>query len=92
MKKHPIAALEVLNRRRLARRNFLTDYLGGNEQNRRKEVSDLASMEYLSRRKCKVTGQTAPTFAAFFHAFGRYYEGDPMTMEEFKAFNTADLP
>jgi Replication-relaxation len=48
MKKHPIAALEVLNRRRLVRRNFLTDYLGGNEQNRRKEVSDLASMEYLT--------------------------------------------
>src|SRR6266851_5369967 len=48
MKKHPIAALEVLNRRRLARRNFLTDYLGGCEQNRRKEIGDLASMEYLT--------------------------------------------
>jgi hypothetical protein len=48
MKKHLIIALEVLNRRRLARSNFLTAYMGGNAQNRRKEVGDFAAAEYLA--------------------------------------------
>lgn len=48
MKKSFTAALEVLNRRRLARRNFLTDYLGGSADNRRKEIYDLSALEYLT--------------------------------------------
>ena len=48
MKKHAIAAIEVLNRRRLVRSNFLTTYLGGSVQNRRKEVGDFAAAEYLA--------------------------------------------
>jgi hypothetical protein len=43
-------------------------------------------------RKCKITGKTAPTYAVFFAAFGRYYEGDPMTVNEFVVFNVNDLP
>lgn len=48
MKKHLVASLEVLNRRRMARSNFLTAYLGGSVQNRRKEVGDFAAAEYLA--------------------------------------------
>jgi len=32
-------------------------------------------------RKCKITGKTAPTYAAFFAAFGKYYEGDPINAQ-----------
>jgi hypothetical protein len=48
--------------------------------------------EASTHRKCKVTGNISPTYAAFFHAHGNYYEGDDMTVEEFKAFKTRDLP
>jgi hypothetical protein len=43
-------------------------------------------------RTCTVTGQVLPTYAAFFHGFGRYYEGDPMTLPECRAFKSDDLP
>jgi hypothetical protein len=43
-------------------------------------------------RECLVTGQVLPTYAAFFYGFGRYYEGDPMTVPEFRAFKRDDLP
>jgi hypothetical protein len=43
-------------------------------------------------RTCTVTGQVLPTYAAFFHGFGRYYEGDPMTLPEFRAFKRDELP
>jgi hypothetical protein len=33
-----------------------------------------------------------PTYAAFFFAFGRYFESDPMTTAEFRAFKDDDLP
>jgi hypothetical protein len=33
-----------------------------------------------------------PTFAAFFYVYGRYYEGDPLTIREFDAFTPSDLP
>jgi len=29
---------------------------------------------------CTVTNKIRPTYAAFIQAFGRYYEGDPMTI------------
>lgn len=45
-----------------------------------------------THRRCKVTGRTAPTFAAFFYAFGRYFEGDDMTVKEFDAFDLNTLP
>ncbi len=44
------------------------------------------------RRKCMVTGRVLSTYAAFFYGFGRYYEGDPMTLPEFRAFRRDDLP
>jgi hypothetical protein len=43
-------------------------------------------------RRCKITKKVMPTYAAFFNAFGKYYEGDPMTMAEFRAFKAEDLP
>jgi hypothetical protein len=49
MKRHAIEALEVLNRRRYARRNFLTALLGGSEQNRRKEIGALCEAGYLTK-------------------------------------------
>jgi hypothetical protein len=77
MKKHPIAALEVLNRRRLARRNFLTDYLGGNEQNRRKEISDLASMEYLTCYPPDGNGTLERSYPRqFFRIYGKGLKAD----------------
>ena len=48
--------------------------------------------EAADHRKCKVTGRTATTDSAFFAAFGRYFESDPMTVAEFKAFSNDDLP
>ena len=43
-------------------------------------------------RECLVTGQALPTYKSFFYGFGRYYEGDPMTVPEFRAFKRDDLP
>jgi hypothetical protein len=43
-------------------------------------------------RSCRVTGQFAPTFAAFFEHKGKHYEGDPMTFAEFRKFDLNDLP
>jgi hypothetical protein len=48
--------------------------------------------EMHGHRTCTVTGQVLPTYAAFFHGFGRYYEGDPMTLPECRAFKSDDLP
>jgi hypothetical protein len=48
--------------------------------------------ERVDFRKCKITGKTAATYAAFFYAFGRYFEGDPMTVKEFVSFDINDLP
>jgi len=42
-------------------------------------------------RKCKITGKIAPTYAAFFAAFGKYNEGDPITVVEFVHFDVEDL-
>jgi hypothetical protein len=43
-------------------------------------------------RKCRVTGQTAPTFAAFFTFYRKFFEADPMTMAEFRRFDLDQLP
>jgi hypothetical protein len=48
--------------------------------------------EAADHRICKVTGKTATTYSAFFAAFGRFYESDPMTEAEFRRFNINDLP
>lgn len=48
--------------------------------------------EASSHRRCKVTKRVAPTFSAFVFASGRYYEGDPMTFAEFRAFKVEDSP
>ena len=43
-------------------------------------------------RRCTITNQVMPTYAAFFNALGRFYEGDPMTVNEFEAFKVRTLP
>jgi hypothetical protein len=48
--------------------------------------------EPTSHRKCEVTGRVLPTYAAFLNGFGNYYEGDDMTIPEFRKFNRNDLP
>lgn len=48
--------------------------------------------EPIDHRKCQVTGIVLPTYAAFFFAHRRYYEGDSMTMPEFHAFELSSLP
>ena len=48
--------------------------------------------EACDHRKCKVTGQVAPTFAAFFTYYGKFYECDPMTTPEFRRFDLDTLP
>jgi hypothetical protein len=48
--------------------------------------------EPYDHRKCKITGKVSPTYSAFFHAFGRFFEGDPMTTAEFVNFDVNDLP
>jgi hypothetical protein len=48
--------------------------------------------EPFDHRVCKVTGNISPTFAAFFQKGETYYEGDNMTIAEFRAFNVADIP
>jgi hypothetical protein len=35
--------------------------------------------EPASHRRCKITNKVLPTYSAFFFAYGRYYESDPMT-------------
>jgi hypothetical protein len=43
-------------------------------------------------RRCTITKKVMPTYSAFFFAFGRYFESDPMTTAEFRAFKDDDLP
>jgi hypothetical protein len=43
-------------------------------------------------RRCKITKNFLPVYAAFVFAFGRYYEGSPMTTHEFRAFKDDELP
>src|SRR5208282_1309002 len=74
MKSHAIEALEVLNRRRYARRNFLTALLGGSEQNRRKEIGALCEEGYLTRHSPNGAGAIE---RAYPHYFFRIYEKTP---------------
>jgi hypothetical protein len=48
--------------------------------------------EPFDHRRCKIIKKVLPTYTAFFFAFRRFYEGDPMTEPEFHAFNVNDLP
>jgi hypothetical protein len=48
--------------------------------------------EPADHRRCKLTKKVMPTYSAFFFAFGRYFESDPMTTAEFCAFKDEDLP
>lgn len=45
-----------------------------------------------NQRICTVTKKVMPTYSAFFFAFGRFFESDPMTTAEFKAFKDDNLP
>jgi hypothetical protein len=41
---------------------------------------------------CKVTNIVRASYAAFFQHKGKFYEGDNMTMPEFRAFDLSALP
>jgi hypothetical protein len=45
----------------------------------------------ISDRICGVTGNKS-NYASFFYTFNRYYEGDPMTVQEFVKFDIHTLP
>jgi hypothetical protein len=48
--------------------------------------------EPADHRRCTITKKVSPTYSAFFFAYGKFYESDPMTVPEFKAFKVEDLP
>jgi hypothetical protein len=48
--------------------------------------------EPADHRRCTITKTVMPTYSAFFFAFGRYFESDPMTTAEFRAFKDENLP
>ena len=48
--------------------------------------------EPFDHRTCKVTNVVRASYAAFFQKNGKFYEGDNMTMPEFKAFDPSVLP
>jgi len=48
--------------------------------------------EPFEHRTCKVTNIVRASYAAFFQKNGKFYEGDNMTMPEFKAFDPSVLP
>ena len=48
--------------------------------------------EPADHRRCTITKKVLPTYAAFFFAYGKFYESDPMTVPEFRAFKVEDLP
>jgi hypothetical protein len=48
--------------------------------------------EPIRDRICMIGGTFAPVYASFFHAFGRFYEGDPMTLQELVKLNIHELP
>jgi hypothetical protein len=48
--------------------------------------------EPADHRRCTITKKVLLTYSAFFFAYGKFYESDPMTVPEFKAFKVEDLP
>lgn len=46
--------------------------------------------EPFDHRKCEVTGDVRPSFAAFLHLWGKFYSGGNMTIPEFEAIGYAD--
>lgn len=72
MKKHLVKTVELLNRRRLVRSNFLTTYLGGSVQNRRKEVGDFAEAKYLALQPHDGNGVPERSYPrTFFRIYGK---------------------
>ena len=48
--------------------------------------------EPADHRRCTITKKVLPAYSAFFFAYGKFYESDPMTVPEFRAFKVEDLP
>ena len=48
--------------------------------------------EPADHRRCTITKKVVPVYSAYFFAYGRYYEADPMSFSEFRAFKDSDLP
>ena len=43
-------------------------------------------------RRCTILKKIVPVYSAFFFAYGRYFESDPLSFAEFRAFKNDDLP
>jgi hypothetical protein len=48
--------------------------------------------EVADHRHCTILKKIVPVYTAYFAAFGRFYEADPMSFAEFRRFNINDLP
>jgi hypothetical protein len=48
--------------------------------------------EPFDHRRCKVTHEVRASYAAFFQRDGKFYEGNNMTVPEFRAFDLSSLP
>jgi hypothetical protein len=48
--------------------------------------------EPADHRHCKILKKIVPVYTAYFAAFGRFYEADPMSFAEFRRFDINDLP
>jgi hypothetical protein len=48
--------------------------------------------EPFDHRACKVSNVVRASYAAFFQKNGKFYQGDNMTMPEFRGFNLSSLP
>jgi hypothetical protein len=48
--------------------------------------------EPFDHRSCSVTNTVRASYAAFFQHKGKFYEGDNMTVPEFKTFDVESLP
>lgn len=73
MKTHTLPLLQLLNRRRFGRTNFLAPCLGGSFQARRKDIGRLANDGYLTRHAPNGGGKMERAYPEHFH---RIYENN----------------
>lgn len=83
MRQHSLDALELLTRRRYGRRNFLTTFMGGNEQNRRVELADLAKAGKLVIHTPNGNGDITRSYPKYFFRIFEKAQKHPRKAETF---------